>query len=179
MKRYVQPHFIFAILLLNVAGCIHESSDGPTKTFTYELWVPLSVLLIGVVAVPSGWFLRKENEKLGWGLLVIGSLASILFAPSLFRDRAIVDDSTFSLRTGIWGLTAIHEVKFQNLKQVRIVSEQVSGRRGMKRTNFYFLCERNDGTSVKVPVANNVSQAAAPYFLKRITDLGIPILDET
>jgi hypothetical protein len=170
---------IAAILLVFLSGCVHENTDGPTQTFTYELWVPLSVLLAGLVAAPAGWFLRKVSARFGWGVLIIGPVAAIIFAPSLFRDRAVVDDTGLSLRTGIWGLTSVHEVKYDDLKQVRISSEEVRGRRGSKRTNYYLLCERNDGTTAKIPVNNKVAQAATPHFLKNASDRQISIVDET
>lgn len=171
--------FIAVMVLLTLGGCVHEKVDGSTQSFTYELWVPLSALVVGIVAAPAGWFLRKTSQRFGWGLLIIGPLAAIFLAPSLFRDRAVVDDSGFSLRTGIWGLTAVHEVRFEELQRVRIISEEVTGRRGSKRTEYFLLCERKDGTTAKVPVNNKVAQAAAPHFLKRVSDHGIPIADET
>lgn len=168
-----------AFVLLAVCGCVDEGSDGSTQTFAYELWVPLSALLIGIFAALGGWFLRNTSARFGWGLLVVGSIAAIVFAPSLFRDRAVLDEASFSIRTGIWGLTAVHQVEFDGLQKVRITSEEVRGRRGSKRTNFYLLCETNDGDNVKFPINNKVSQAAAPHFLQRVSELGIPILDET
>jgi hypothetical protein len=169
--------FLSAILLVILGGCVQETTDGATQTFTYEWWVPLSVLLAGIVAAPAGWVLRNSSERLGWALLILAPIAAIFFAPSLFRDRAMVDDSGFSVRTGIWGLTAVHEVKFDDLKQVRLISEEVTGRRGAKHTNFYLLCERKDGTSAKVPLNNTVSEAAAPHFVQRLADHGIPIAE--
>lgn len=179
MSRHSLYYFVIAILVLSLTGCVQESSDGAGRIFTYQLWVPLSVLLVGVAGGVGGWFLREQSARIGWGLLIMGPLAAVFFAPSLLRDRAVVNDNKFSVRTGIWGLTAVHEVKLANLKQVRIISEQVRGRRGSKRTNYYLLCEGSDGATSKVPVNNAVSEAAAPHFLKRVADLGIPILDET
>jgi hypothetical protein len=136
-------------------------------------------MLGGVAAFLVGWKFRTTSARFGWGLLILGPVAAIFFAPSLFRDRATLDDTSFSLRTGIWGLTSVHEVKFDELKQVRIVSEEVRGRRGRRRTNFYLLCERNDGTTAKVPVNNRVAEAAAPHILQSVADHGIEVVDET
>jgi len=179
MNRVSVYCFLAAVVLSGASGCVHESSDGPTRTFTYELWVPASVLIGGLAAAPAGWFLRKSSARFGWGLLFVAPIAAIFFAPSLFLDRAVVDDNTFSLRTGIWGLTAVHEVRFDDLKTVRIIAEETSGRNGSKRKNYYLICERIDGSTSKVPVNNNVAQAAAPRFLEKIADRGIPIQDET
>ena len=130
---------IVAILLLTLGGCVHEDLDGPTRTFTYELWLPLSVFLGGVLAAPAGLFLRNSSSRFGWGLLLGGPIAALFFAPSLFRDRVVVSDTSLSIRSGIWGLTALHEVKYDDLRGVRIISEQVTGRRGSKRTNYCVL----------------------------------------
>lgn len=162
-----------------MSGCVNESTSGESQTFTYELWVPASVLAIGIVVSVAGWFLRASLGRFGWAMLVLGPLAAILGAPSLFLDRAVVDGTRFTLRTGIWGLTSVHEVEYDKLTRVSIISEEVRGRRGRKSTNFYLECERNDGTKAKVPVNNKVGEAAAPHFLKRVSELGIPVFDNS
>lgn len=179
MNRKSCFYLIVTILLLPLCGCVDEAIDGSTQTFTYEWWVPLTVLFGGLVAAPAGWFLRNLSARIGWGLLIAGPIAAIFFAPSLFRDRVVVDDSRFSVRTGIWGFTAVHEVKYDDLKQVRITFEETRGRRGSKRKNYYLVCERKDGSSAKVSVNNDVALAAAPAFLKKVSDRNIPIVDET
>jgi hypothetical protein len=168
-----------AFLLLGLCGCVREDVNGSTITFTNELWVPLVVLLGGIVAAPVGWLLRKRSGRLGWGLLIISPVTVLGFVPSLFLDRAVVDDTHFSLRTGIWGMTAVHDLKFNDLSRVRLISEQTTGRRGSKRTNYYLMCERKDGTSAKVPLGNKVAETAAPYFVERASALKIPVVDET
>ncbi|MES2794184.1 MAG: hypothetical protein V4719_31515 [Planctomycetota bacterium] len=179
MQRRVLRIAFAAILLAGLSGCVQETVTGTNHIYTYELWVPLSTLLAGIVAIPAGWFLREKSSRFGWGLLIFGPIAAIFFAPSLFRERATVDDSGFTLRSGIWGMTAVHEVKFAELQKVRITSEETRGRRGAKRTNYYFLCECRNGTSAKVPMNNEVVKAAGPYFVTKLAELKIPIVDET
>jgi hypothetical protein len=179
MGRQVSLGCLALFFLGMVSGCVREHTDGPVQSFTYEMWVPLSVFLGGIVAAPVGWLIRNASSRLGWGLLIIGPIAAIFFAPSLFFDRAVIDESKFSVRTGIWGMTSVYEVKFDELVSVSIVSEEVRGRRGSKRTNYFLLCQRGSGISEKIPVNNNVSEAAAPHFLKRVAERGIPVLDET
>lgn len=179
MQNKISKFCCFAVILGATCGCVSEETDGATHVFTYETWVPLSVLLGGLAAAPAGWFLRKSSARFGWALLLLGPVAAIFFAPSLFRDRAEVDETSLFIRTGIWGLTAVHEVPFDTLEQVRIVSEETRGRRGRKRTNYFMLCEQNNGNTAKVPINNAVSEAAAPEFLKRVSELGIPVTDET
>ena len=170
---------LIGVLLLFTCGCVSETTDGSSQTFTYELWVPISVLVGGIVAGFAGWFFRRSLGNFGWGLLILGPIVAIFFAPSLLQDRVVIDDSKLSMRSGIWGLTVVHEVQYDELKQVNIISEVVSGRRGRKRTNFYLQCLRNDGTTAKVPINNGVAETAAPHFLDRISELGILVVDKT
>jgi hypothetical protein len=170
---------LVGLLLACASGCVEESVDGVNRVYTYPLWLPLTVFLGGMVGGVAGWMLRNSISRLAWALLIGGPIAAILFAPSLLRDRAVVGADSFSLRSGIWGLTAVHEVKFADLTSVRIVAEEVRGRRGSKRTNYYLVCERKDGTSAKVPLNNSVSEAAAPALLERLNELDIPVVNAT
>lgn len=179
MPRSIQFAALAAFLLLGLGGCVREDVDGSTITVTNELWVPLVALLGGIAAAPAGWFLRQKSARFGWGLLIFCPIIVLGIAPSLFLDRAVVDDTHFSLRTGIWGLTAVHEVKFADLSRIRLISEETTGRRGRKRTNYYLLCERKDGTSAKVPLGNKVAETAAPHLVERAKALNVPVVDET
>ncbi len=177
-RRFMHLAFV-AFLLAGLSGCVQETVNGTTKIYTYELWVPLVVLIAGLVATPAGWFLRQSSSRFAWALLISGPIAALGFAPSLFLDRAAVTPEAFTVRTGIWGMTAVHEVKFSDLRQVRYISEETVGRRGRKNTNYYFMCERKDGTSAKIPVGNNVVEAAAPAFIAKVLELNIALADQT
>jgi hypothetical protein len=139
MNRISYCTFAAAILCCT-SGCIQETTEGSTHTFTYEWWVPTAALLGGLVAVPAGWMLRRSSAR---------------------------------------GMTAVHEVKLDELTRIRLTVEESTGRRGRKRKNFYLLCERKDGTLAKVPVNNNTAEAAAPLFLENVAKRGIPLVDET
>jgi len=176
MNRNIPFYLIAVFVLFGTSGCVRESSDGETLTVSYQLWVPVSVLLGGLVAAPIGWILHKKSIRFGRSLLILGPLAAVFFAPSLFRDRAVLDDESFSLRTGIWGMTAVHEIEFDELNQVTITEEE-RRRRGRKSTNTYRFCSRKDGTNAKIPLNNQVSKSAAPILLERLAKFGVPIED--
>jgi hypothetical protein len=178
MVRKLTHCLIPCIVVLTLSGCVRETTEGETRVFTYETWVPASVLLGGMAAGVAGWFLRSVTNRLGWGLLIAGPILAILFGPSLFMDRASIDSKSLSIRTGIWGMTATHEVNLDKLKQVRLVSEEKTGRRGRKRTEYFMLCELTDGTSAKVPVNNSISEAVAPHFLDLVASRNLPIVDD-
>ena len=165
------------LFLVTTTGCVRESVDGDVHSFTNELWISASILLAGVLAGVGGWFFRKT--KYGWAAMIAGPIAALLFAPSIFLDHATVDDSSFKVNTGIWGLTAVHEVKFDEVRAIKIISEVVSGRRGRKSTNYYLLCSKTEGGDAKIPVNNRVCEEAAKLFLERASEKGIIILDQT
>ncbi|MBS0262960.1 MAG: hypothetical protein JSS02_13530 [Planctomycetes bacterium] len=168
-----------AVVLLSCSGCVREDVSGSTVTCTNELWVPLVVFLGGLVAGPVGWYLRDRSARFGWGLLILSPVVIVGFVPSLLMDKAIVDDTHFSLRTGIWGLTAVHDVKYSELSSVSLISEEKRGRYGAKNTSYYLMCQRKDGSSSKVPLGNKVAETAAPYFLHHVQELKIPVIDQT
>lgn len=157
---------LLAMILATASGCVEESESGSTRVFKYQLWVPLSVLLIGVVAGPAGWLLRKQ--RYGWFLLIAGPLAAIFFAPTLFLERVTLDDNTYSVRSGIWGMTAAHQVELSKLKQVTIQVEETRGRRGRKSKSTYLVCENQDSSITKLSANNDVTRAAATHFLEKV-----------
>src|SRR5262245_58162227 len=98
MTRRILLCCLGTILLLGLSGCVRETTEGATHTFEYELWVSATILLAGLIAGPAGWFLRRTSDRLGWGLMIVSPLAAVLFAPTLFFERVVVDDTTFSGR---------------------------------------------------------------------------------
>lgn len=165
-----------AVVLL-AGGCVHKYESGGEKFFEYELWVPLSVLFGGLAAAPIGWVMRENAGRIAWALLIGGPIAALLFAPSLACDQVVVGKERFHVRTGIWGLTAVHDVEFSQIRQIRITAETSTSRRG-RRTSYYLNCDTASGTE-KVGINNAVTEAAAPAILAEATDRGIPILDQT
>lgn len=176
ISRSIPYALITIVVLFLSSGCVRESTDGGTQTFRLEWWAPLLVLVIGLVVTPLGWRSRKESRH-GWTMVVLGPIAALFFAPSLYLDRAIVEEDAFSLRAGIWGLTAVHDVEFSELNQVRILSERKSGRRNRNKTSTYLLCAGKDGKDRKIPITNRVSKAAFPHVIKNLEKRGVPIMD--
>lgn len=171
--RYRFLLFLLALILITASGCVRESQSGTARTFKYQLWLPLSVLVGGIVAGPVGWFLRRQ--RYGWAMLVLGPLATLFFAPTLFLERVTLDDNTYTVRSGIWGMTASHQVDLSKLKYVAITTEENRGRRGRTTTSTYLICNNQDGSVQKLSVNNDVTRAGAPHFLAKIAARGVPV----
>jgi hypothetical protein len=172
---------LLAIILLAAAtsGCVRQIEESGVRHFTYETWLPLVLLVGGIVAAPAGWHLRKSAGRIGWALLIGGPIAALMFAPSMYRDRVTVSADSFAMRTGIWGMSSVHDVNFADVNQMRLIVEESRGRRGRKKLNYYLISEKKDGTVDKAPVNNGVSEAAFPFILEAAAARGVPIVDET
>jgi MFS family permease len=178
MNRRVLGCLLGSLLLLSVTGCVREEVSETTRTFTYGLWVPASLLVGGLAATVAGWFLRQSG-RWGWILMIGGPIAAIGFAPTMLLDRTVLDEQGIHVTSGIWGMTAKHDVAFADLANVRQIAEESRGRRGRKQTNFFLVCERKDGTSAKLPLGNNLVHAAGRHFLDMASSHGIPYQDDT
>lgn len=177
--RFLRWRYWAGLLIIVCSGCVRESTEGAETVFQYELWLPVIVLLAGVVASPAGWMLRKRSARLGWILMIGGPVAALLFAPSLYRDRVTVSDEGFHVRTGIWGLTAVHDVRFSQVRSITITAEETVGRRGRKKITHYFVCDLKVGGQAKVPINNGVTEAAGESILAHAAAQNIPIIDQT
>jgi hypothetical protein len=111
-------------------------------------------------------------------LLIGGPIAEIGAAPSMFPDRVEVDKSGFSRRSGFWGMMSNQKVAFADLNQIRRISEESRGRRGRRQTNYYLMCDTKAGPSIKVPLGNDVVEAAAPTMLQNASAVGANIVDQ-
>ena len=76
-----------------------------------------------------------------------GPIAILFIAPSLLRDRVVVDDAGFHSRAGVWGLTAVHDVAYGDVKKARVISDMTTAR----RDKYSILCEMKGGWTVTFP----------------------------
>lgn len=166
------------LLLAATTGCVRQTAEGGEDVFQYELWVPIALLAAGMAAAPVGWFWRRRSTRQGWALLVIGPVAALAFAPSLYLERTAVDGEGFHIRSGIWGSTAVYDLSFSQIRSLRFMSEERSTRRG-KRTHYFLVCGLTSGGETKVPFNNDVKRAAVPMIVRRASERGISFVDET
>ena len=170
---------LLALPLVLLTGCVREQTTGSTSTYSYELWVPGLIFLGGIVAAPLGWALREKSGRLGWGLMIFGPIAAFGFAPTMYLDQIVVAADHFMVRDGIVGMATTYDVKFADVKTMRMTTETTRGRRGRKNTKAYLLCDLKSGSTVKVPLDGRLAEAAVVPLIKQIVEHQIPIIDET
>lgn len=176
MNRNAVCCLVACVVLLGLSGCVRESVEGTTHTYANELWVPLSLFFGGVAGAVGGWFLRKKTDRVAWAMIIGGTLA-VLASPATYLDRVIVSDSAMNVRVGLWVFSDPIEVEYENLRDVRLIVEESRGRRGRKNHSYFLMCSQKDGETVKIPVNNDVAEAAVQLFVDRISELGIPFVN--
>ena len=85
-------------------------------------------IVAGILFVPIGLAIRKLSNGLGWALVIAGPIAALACAPSILLERAYVDDQGFSVNSGILGMTACQDLKFDRVRSFRIEEEETGGR---------------------------------------------------
>lgn len=161
-------------LVFLAAGCVSQSTSGDVTNTYYSWWMPILVIVLGVVAVPIGLATRRAIPRLGWTLLIGGPLAVVLIAPQMLFERVSVDGAGVNVRSGIWGMTANLSVRFDGIRQIRIVEESTGGRRSRQIEVLYF--DRDGGEPQRFALNNDVKIEGAKAILARANARGIPVL---
>ena len=164
------------LLVAMASGCVRESNNGDAHRFGYELWITGLVFLGGLIATPVGWFLKDTTGRLGWALLILGPIAALGIAPSMFLDHVEVRPDGFSRHSGIYGMTANAEVKFADVNHMHLSTVEECGRRGRKVMRTYLMWEMKDGSTVKLPAGNSGVEAAAQSIVDAADQAGVQMV---
>ena len=121
-------------------------------------------------------FLRKPDRytRLGGhipkGILIVG-------APTYFLEKTTIRDDGFQVKTGVWGAT-VHDVKYDDISNVELTTEEVRTRRGGRRTKYYILLHMKSGGDIKLEATDGVGQEAGFLILERAKARGVKGLED-
>lgn len=162
-------------ILLSCAGCIQKTVRGDVSTYGFESWVVLGLAFGGVVAAPAGWLLRKRIARLGYGLLILGPIATLLIAPVMWTDRVIVDSNHFERSSAMPGSNN-QSVRFDEVQALHYHSRvERSGRRSSRK--YYLDVTRKDGQVQSISLGTLFQEAIGEIF-ERASDKGIQISED-
>jgi hypothetical protein len=165
---------LLAFCCLLVTGCVTKSVSESGTTFHYQWWLPIGVFLGGLVAVPGGFGLKGWSERLGWGLIILGPLAALVLAPSLFFERVFVDKKGFEVHSGIWGMTSTEKVVFDSVQSIRLTQEMSGSRRSRREIEVLYF-DLKTGSATRFPLNNDIKIEAAKQIVETVAGLGIPL----
>ena len=93
-----------------LAGCMVETQDGDSMTYTYPFWVPLATTCLGVAVGVAGVRLPDLDDLLRW-IFWGGALLLLLASPWLLTYSVTVDPEGFSIS----GLLEDRTVRFDDV----------------------------------------------------------------
>jgi hypothetical protein len=157
-----------------IAGCYDKVSENGGLTFSFQRWVPLLVVVGGLVALPVGIVLFVRKQRF-WGvcLAVAGPLAAGVIAPGLYLDKVVVNQDGFYSRHGFWWDPTIHQIRYDELTQIQVVVEEKTGGRG-KTYSYYFDCSFKSGKPERVPLGD-IMREALPEIAEQFRKHGVPV----
>ena len=77
----------------------------------------------GFLAIPIGWKSLGRSERLGWTLIIVGTLLLIAIALMMYFDRIMIDDAHFEQQSGIMGRKK-HDIQFRSLREIHVVASR-------------------------------------------------------
>jgi hypothetical protein len=169
MKRRLS-WLVTALGLVFFTGCTQQYSENGSLAFSYQPWV---------VLVPLGIAAFTQKKRL-WGVILIiaGPIVAIGLAPGLYLDKVVVSEDTLYSRHGFWWSPTIHNIRYDDLSNVRFGVDVTRGRRGRKNYNYYFDCSYKSGKQERVPVGDLV-KPALDEIGTRFAKHGVNVVDTT
>lgn len=175
LPRAIGRWMVIVPILLACAGCIQRSARGDVSTYGFETWVVLGIALGGIVAAPAGWFLRKRTARFGWALLILGPIAAIFIAPSMWTDRVVVDSEHFARSSAMPGSNN-QSIRFDDVSALHYRSKvERSGRRSSRK---YYLDVTQKSGQVQTISLGTLFQEAIGEIFERAAAKGIPVTED-
>ncbi|WP_020470778.1 hypothetical protein [Zavarzinella formosa] len=142
-----------------LGGCYQRAVEQDGIVYSFQSWGPALLIVAGLAAIPAGLVLFRK-EKRFWGVLtmIVGPLLAGAVAPGMFMDRVIVNDDGFQSTHGFWWDKIVHNVRYDDLRQVVVVVEEKTTRRG-KSYSYYFDCSFKNAPQERIPLGDLMKQA--------------------
>jgi hypothetical protein len=150
--------------ILLVGGCVEREVKGDAVEFSYAMWAPITVLLVGLAAAPIGLLLRNSSKRATWIGLILSPVLLIGLLPGMFMDYAKVDDNHFEGRYGIWFAPTKFNIAYSDLSHIDHTIYTTRGRRGRKNTNERLDCAMKSGEVQKVSLGTMLKEAKEDIF---------------
>jgi hypothetical protein len=176
LARIRRPLLALAALALPfLAGCTHKTTQGNATIYAYDWWVPVGGIVGGLalIGLGVGMFVWMRRWVGGVVFVVLGLILAV-FLSSLVNDRVVVDEAHFLSIHGTWWERQAHDVRFADLRDVTLVVEKRTGRRGTS-SSYSFDCARKSGGVERVPLGDLMKEAL-PEILAHFRANRVPVL---
>ena len=175
-KKWSLCGLICVVLLLS-AGCTNKEDIPDGIRVSYQSWVGVVAVAVGLLASIGGWFAKNTGFR-GWIFFIFALLGLLLFSPFGFFDHVTVTDQQISTQWGFWIAPTKHEFRFDDIESVALTEETKSSRRG-KTTSYYFVFRLNNGNKEKLIASNSLMERATQFIIEQLKSRRIQIVDRT
>ena len=165
---FVTALVLSALVYCLLTGCYEHVSRGKESTYQAVWWLGPVIAVGGILGIPIGWCLRKG--KLRSFLLIMSPILLLLVAPAMYSDRVVIDDEHFEAGFGFWFNPSVHNVRFDDLREIRYVTDS-----GWRRTKRELHCLTNAGHILVVPAGDLVIHTV-PEILARAKARGVRVV---
>jgi hypothetical protein len=173
-RTWFRPWMIASVALF-VAGCVTQSGTDAKQSFSYNPMISIGIVLAGLACIPIGFFWRRSDRRLGWGLMTVVPLAALVVAASMAFEHVSVTDQSIEVRSGFFGSTAAQSVPLEQVKRIHIAQESTGGRRARMVDVLYFFGDA--GEISRFPLNNDVKIEASRAIIERASARGIPVAE--
>src|SRR5262249_52478269 len=147
MKTRLCDTVAIVIFGMALSGCYDRVVNGPESVYQFAWWVVPATIIGAVVLATLGWFIRKTRfARLGVACLIVAPLLVAVVTPAMYSDRVVIDDEHFTARFGFWISPVTHDVRFDDLSELRHVA--VPAERGKR---YELHCVSKTGSITAIP----------------------------
>jgi hypothetical protein len=160
-----------ALALGLAAGCAGRFTNGGETTYTGAIWVPVVLLVFGVLCVLAGCLFRGHEFPLSArvALAVVGAGMALFGAPGLLAEKATVGPDHFEIRSGFWLRQTTKTVRFDDLVSIELVTI-----RGRRTTSYELKCVLKTGATEAFAIGDALTEAT-PEIMARAIRRGIRV----
>ena len=176
-KRWIPFSVVCAFLILS-AGCTNKEDIPGGIEVSYQSWVGVVAVAVGLLASIGGWFAKNTGFR-GWIFFIFALLGLVFFSPFGFVDHVTVTDQQINTQWGFWVAPTKHEFRFDDIESVALTKETKSSRRGGTTTTYYFLFRLKNGNKEKLIASNSLMERATEDIMERLAARGIQIVDRS
>jgi hypothetical protein len=115
---------------------------------------------------------------MGIGLLILSIVLAALVFPAMILDKVRVDAQHFETHYGFWFAPSKHNVRFDDLREMKLVTYEQRTRRGGRRSKQKLVCIHKSAAPQDTVHLGTLVKEAAPEILRRAAESGVTITEE-
>jgi hypothetical protein len=159
----------------SLSGCADRSVDGGTVVFTWPPSVGLLTILAGLACFWAAWLLREKRLEVSIGLVIVGLLVLVFFAPARFMDRVIINDEAVETRYGIWFSPTVLRFHYAGVESLHHEVRVTYVKRKRRKEVVVVFVRSDGGRSTFEP--GWLSRHAVPEILDRARSLRLKVVE--